>query len=164
MSPAEIMEIAQTAAWFQRVGQFRPYGSKVAIRTLNAWAGYPAPDDENAIADTMEWLPTSREQPDPIGADLAALWATASPERKAVPMNAYREALRSLGAVAHVSRLTLGPHDFSVAAHGAALYAVRSAAREAVVGAPGIWCELLEIYRDGYWPCGVLPDRRIVVF
>jgi hypothetical protein len=119
----------------------------------------------------MEWLPTSPDQPDPL--------QTASFEerrRTAAVADAfadagrplYRATLRSLRTALPHPKLRAGPHDFSGAARGAALFATRRAVYEVLRHELGqdlgdVWCSVMRIYAAGRWPCGVLDDGALVV-
>ncbi len=78
-------------------------------------------------------------------------------------MQQYKLALQSLRAVPD-KPLCLGRNDFTPAAIGAALYCVRMTSLEILAGHHGFWCEALELYRQGHWPCGRLPDGKLVVY
>ncbi|NHZ45053.1 hypothetical protein [Massilia aquatica] len=82
---------------------------------------------------------------------------------KPVILDVCKQAWASL-RFAESMKLRSGPNDFTQAAIGAALYRVRMAALEVMADKAGFWCTLLRLYRHGYWPCGVLPDKTIVVY
>lgn len=112
----------------------------------------------------MDWLPSSRDQPDPVhGESLMRLLKAGEISYHQEVMTNYKLALHALRAVPDRS-ICSGPHDFTPAAIGAALYCVRMASLEMLAGRSGFWLAALEIYRAGHWPCGLLPDGTLVVY
>jgi hypothetical protein len=143
------------AAWFVRCGQFVGDPDAVPLSAV-------------ASADTWDWLPTDRAETDPVHgraliaeADEAGLGAA----RRAGELSALRWALAGLRDVPEpVPALVDGPHDYTLAARYGAEFAVRMAAREAVVGRPAFWWRVVELFAAGYWPCGrVRADGSLVV-
>jgi hypothetical protein len=155
------------AKWFERLGEPGLDGRFVQIASLAPWANVPSGDEGlERIADEMEWLPSSRNQDDPIhGRSLEELAAQISKKQEI-----SRQSLEILEATLSALRrfkghpaLKAGPHDFTEAARGAALFASRRATYEVALGKPDFWCCLMQLYHFGHWPCGVLPGGQVVV-
>jgi hypothetical protein len=163
----ELNRLLRTAAWFNHLGE--PFGAIgcVSIDTLAPWAGEPTGDDTlEQIADDMSWLPTSRDEDDPIHGNSLEEAAEALGTKRDVArqsLEIYKTTLTALRRFDGHAVLKVGPHDFAEAARGAALFAARRAAYEVLLGKPGLWCRLMAFYHAGHWPCGLLPDGRIVV-
>jgi hypothetical protein len=122
-----------------------------------------------ASADTWDWLPTSRDQADPIhGEELIAEAEVAGLglALRSTELIAARKMMTALRSVPEsLSVLVDGPHDFTPAAKGGAKFAARIAAREMVVGRPGFWWRVIGLFAAGYWPCGLVRgSEQIVVF
>ena len=157
------------ADWFSRLGAYRATEGRLALRDLSAWDGTSfTPDTDpsaQAIAQDMDWLPTSREQPDPFDtAGLPARDARVDQAACAQVLEVCRITLKSLRQSTARGGLRSGPNDFTVAAEGAALYCARKAAIEIVLGEPGPWTGLLDLYLAGHWPCGLMPSGDVVVY
>lgn len=168
MNINEMISEIKKAKWFSEVGSYPGGGGKRPIRSLAAWDSNVFAEGIDAhhaeIAAQMDWLPTTRDQSDPFhGESLRNELQEAGPEAKAKVMEAYKQAMKSLGTV-EASKLASGQNNFSEAATGAALYCSRMAAMEVVTGKPAIWCDLFEVYCAGYWPCGILPSGDVVVY
>lgn len=163
----ELQRLIREAAWFADLGGAELGGGIVCIPNLEPWAGVSTGDSElEAVADQMAWLPSSRDQIDPIhlGALRRRIEASDAAEiRRERVMEAYRTALSTLRRFDGHPLLRVGPHDLTEAARGAAMFAVRHAAMEAILEEPAFWCRVMEIYSVGRWPCGTLPDGRLVV-
>ncbi|MFB9240270.1 hypothetical protein IV454_23825 [Massilia antarctica] len=156
------------AKWFSRLGSYSAPTGYLALADLRAWnnATFDSSIDERSanIASEMDWLPSSREEEDPIhGQRLMKYLEEAGINFKAVTLDLYKQSLKSLRSVDGM-KICSGPNDFSQAAIGAALYCVRMAALEVMAGQIGFWCSLLKIFVKGYWPCGMLPDKTVVVY
>lgn len=156
MTLDELSEIVGRARWFAHLGKFREREDAVPLATVASSAAW-------------EWLPTSRDQPDPIHGrslvDLSERGGQAEARRKA-ELSIARATLVSLRSVpdSHPD-LADGPDNLTLAAKGGALYAVRMAAREIVAGRPGFWCGVVREYEQGFWPCGIFDDgQRLVVY
>ncbi|WP_406700724.1 hypothetical protein V5E97_18190 [Singulisphaera sp. Ch08] len=153
--------------WFGRLAEPGVNGDFVQIFTLGPWANVPTDaDDLERIADQMDWLPSSREQDDPIHRPSLEERAEQLGMRKEISrksLDIYRVAVSALGRFKGHPALKVGPHDFTEAARGAALFAVRQATYEILVNEPGFWCRLMEVYHAGHWPCGILPGGKVVV-
>ena len=163
-----LRELLEHAEWFQKLGQFDGPEGMVALKNLEAWRSEELGVDEVAarIAEEMAWLPTKAGEPDPIhGLRLreTARELEKEEEFRQQGMAIYKLALTSLRAATAHPLLRVGPHNFLEAAKGAAAYAARAAAGELVVGQPGPWCALVDLYARGFWPCGILPNRQVVV-
>jgi hypothetical protein len=172
MTLEELKHRIETARWFSSLGAFSAREGFVPIRTLEAWAdAVPSLQEEAAgadpIADEMEWLPSSQTEEDPVhGSRLAQLAKKTGVEErlKKARVEFFKLALDSLGKQMTPSPLfVVGPHDFSEAAKGAALFAVRMAVTEVLTGNEGFWCSLLPLYQEGFWPCGTLGPGKVVV-
>ena len=148
-----MMEILDGIQWFSAVGRYQAQPGQAALPDLNAWdsAG-------------MDWLPTSRDQPDPVHGD-ALIQLLKQREIPYLPevMSNYKLALHALRAVPE-QYMCMGAHDFTPAAIGAALYCVRMASLEILAERRGFWWGALALYRDGHWPCGRLADGNLVVY
>lgn len=153
----------ESAQWFAHLGEFPGQPGFVRISSLRPWADLPSAG--YAIADSMNWLPSSNDEVDPIHGDsLRALAGEKDGAFARARVEAFKLALDSLArSMVQHSLLRAGPHDFSNAARGAALFAARMAASEIVVGRAGFWCSIVPLYRTGHWPCGLLESGEVVV-
>ncbi|MGY0218748.1 hypothetical protein ACWJJH_15385 [Endozoicomonadaceae bacterium StTr2] len=167
MKYSELIERLDTINWFSNIGQFDSDESKIAIPNLKAWdsSEFPSDLDKNVarIAASMDWLPSSKDQADPINVDALKIALQAVPDGKKLVLDAYKLAMKSLREF-DKERLQSGPNDFSEAAKGAALYCVRMAAMESLTDKSGFWTDLIDSYAEGYWPCGLLSDGTVVVY
>ncbi|SJN58283.1 hypothetical protein VR7878_02755 [Vibrio ruber DSM 16370] len=168
MTYDELIEKLMNMNWFSNVGQFsRVDESKISLPNFSAWDSATfSPDlDEKlaSIAANMDWLPTTRDQIDPVNGNKLKNELKNIPNGKEMVMDAYKLAMKSLRNF-DKSKFKSGSNDFSEAAKGSALYCVRMAAIESLICQPGFWSELLDLYSDGYWPCGVLHNKIIVVY
>lgn len=169
MTLEELYDLIGSARWFSELGRFEPSSGFVAIRSLEPWAYPDRPLDEQTqrIADAMDWLPTSRDQEDPIhGENLKKLTVSNSQADAIRQASLYVQklVLRSLRR-ATSPHLRVGAHDFTEAAKGAAQSAVRQAVLEISLAIQDpFWVQLISIYGNGNWPCGLLPRRVVVVF
>lgn len=163
----ELQSLIRRSEWFTRLGEPLAARGYVHLSNLNAWAeGLPENSDNELIASQMEWLPSARDQPDPFaveGARLAETDSTLHAEVGRAVLDTYKLALASLRSFQSHPALIVGPHDFSEAARGAACYAARQAALEVLRNHPRTWCSIMRLYHAGHWPCGLIPDGRIVV-
>lgn len=167
MTLEELSALAMEAPWFSKLGEPDVASEYVRIPTLAAWANQQAGNESlEQIADQMDWLPSSREQDDPIhGRSLEerseAIGKKQEFSQKSLAV--YKTTLTTLRKFEGHPALKVGPHDFTEAARAAALFAVRRAAYEVLLGEPGFWCRLMKVYRTGHWPCGILPNKQIAV-
>jgi hypothetical protein len=162
----DIKELIDRAEWFRSVGSYEAGERQFALTSLQAWdrSDRAANDQDALIAVEMDWLPSARDQDDPIhGSELIDQLAQGGAEYKATVLAIYKAALHSLRNVNN-KRLRAGPNDFTPAAVGAALFCTRMATIEILANKQGFWCELLRIYSNGYWPCGLTPDGCLVVY
>lgn len=162
-----IFKIAE-ANWFSAVGTFRDKKGMQSITSLAAWDSDIFSENLNArdtrIAAQMDWLPSSKNQIDPFYGDLLIeKWNEVKPDFEDKVMEIYKKTLYSLRA-ADISKLISGPHNYFEVAKGSALYCSRMAAIEIAIDHPSIWNELIDLYIEGYWPCGLLPNGDIVVY
>ena len=168
MTIEHIHQLVEKATWFTALGTFQQQPGRLAIRHLLAWDESifePSIDGHHAdIANAMNWLPSSRDQADPFYANQLRLeFQQQEAEVRSYVMQIYKAAMSGLRHVGH-PLLHTHKHHFVEAAKGAALYAVRMAAIETACGRPGVWTELLQLYVEGHWPCGVMPTGEIIVF
>lgn len=141
MTIDDLHSLIDAASWFTRLG-FAPDGCSLASSNA-AW----------------EWLPTSRDQSDPIHVPPLESVDTA------IEFTAVKRAMGSLRPLPDsVPDLVDGPHDYTNAATGAVQFAIRMAAREITTGNPNRWCEIVRLYNGGSWPCGLADDGGIVVW
>ena len=139
--------------WFSALGTFQARPGQIALPNLDAW--------DSA---RMAWLPTSRDQPDPVhGNALTDLLKQAGIAYLPEVMANYKLALHSLRSVPD-RLISVAAHDYTPAAIGAALYCVRMASLEMLAQRQGFWCDALHLYRDGHWPCGRLADGALMVY
>lgn len=154
MSQEELQALINNAAWFTRCGQSTAEPDLVPLSAI-------------ATSANWDWLPTSREQDDPIhGKGLADELEAAemAQTRRSAELTAAKCVWASLGSVPHsVPVLVDGPHDLTPAAKGGAEFAARMAAREIVANRPGLWCRVVELFSEGYWPCGLESDQQMIV-
>ena len=150
------------AAWFSRLGRFESVVGYQAVgeeewRRGIARAVRTELLGENHQGLVEQWLPTTRDQPDPIREDeLKALEETS--DRRALRdarVAVFGLTLRSLRGRSDSELLRIGRTDLSIAARGAAGYAMRRAATEILLDSRGFWCELADLYHRGHWPFGI---------
>jgi hypothetical protein len=151
----DLETLINNAAWFSRCGQFAGEPDAVPLSVV-------------ASDDTWDWLPTSRDQVDPVhGTSLVVEMDLEGKDqaRRDAELVITRAVWSSLRKVPKsVPSLVDGPHDFTPAALGGAEFAARMATREVLVRRPGFWCRVLPLFAAGYWPCGVqMPSRHLVV-
>ena len=165
---AAIITMLDGASWFSALGAYHAPPGQLALPDLHAWAGSglagDRQDNSSSMARKMDWLPSSRDQEDPIHGKtlLQLLKQNGAPWQQQVMVN-YKLALQSLRAVPDKS-LCAGCNDFTPVAIGAALYCVRMASIEVLAQRQGFWLAALELYLQGHWPCGLLPDGTLVVY
>ncbi|WP_133858909.1 hypothetical protein [Comamonas sp. JUb58] len=162
-----IFKIAE-ANWFSAVGAFGCKKGMQSITSLAAWDSDIFSGNLNTsdaiIAAQMDWLPSSKDQVDPFyGNLLIEKWGEVKLNFENNIMEIYRKTLHSL-RMANNSKLTSGPHNYFEVAKGSALYCSRMAAIEIAIDHPSIWNELINLYIEGYWPCGLLPNGDVVVY
>jgi len=125
----EIKLVIDDAKWFSALGSFLASDGQLALADLHAWDKQllnSSDGDESAtIASEMTWLPSSRDEEDPIhGQLLLNFLDEAGINYKASSVEFYKYALHSLRKVADTA-ICSGPNNFTQAAIGAALYCVR---------------------------------------
>jgi len=160
MTIEELLNVCENAAWFKNVGTYVEDADACSIKNLEAWGDTDSVDE---IADAMTWLPSSLTEKDPFH-DWARLKNL--PEYGGCPDAAkqvYQATLLSLRRMFDSPLFHVGSSNFYGAAKGAALFAFRSAALECKSSQPGPWIRIVKYYHAGFWPCGTLPDKRIVV-
>jgi len=168
MTVTELLNEIARAEWFSRLGEDVRGPGLIHIRNLEAWRSDDAVTDavSDSIADAMAWLPSALDQEDPFnGSALTQELRRVGREAEArdATLSAHKAVLVSLRKAVLSPLLQVGPHDFTGAAKGAAAYAVRRAAMEAVLDREGKWTELVRLYENGHWPLGKLPNGDVVV-
>ena len=157
MTLDELRTLVQGAAWFRKLGTYPAGGRALALRDLES------PEDP----DEWDWLPTTADEPDPI--HHPPLREVARSEGRADELCAavnelYRLTLASLRRAPDDHPLLHAQNsDFTPAARGPALFAVRMAVAEIVMDRPSFWCSVVPLYAEDYWPCGLTDDGRVVV-
>ena len=169
MTIEELEMLTNTANWFSKLGHFHPTEKTLALRTLEAWRTENIATDtyHEKIANEMEWLPSEPSQPDPIhGTHLREIAESLglTTELKSLSLKAYKDTLISLRNIADQPLLKIGPHDLNNAAKKSAAYSARIAAMEICLNQPGLWCEIIKLFAQGYLPCGLMPNGKLVVF
>lgn len=167
MTLAELKTLLKETNWFNRLTENDVDTKYIRIPSLAPWGSQPTGDALlEQLADEMEWLPSSRDQVDPIyGVTLEQQAESLSKKEEYVPLilDVYQTTLTSLRAFKGHPALRIGPHDFMEVARSSAFYAARRAAYEILLEKPAFWCDLIRLYHSGHWPCGILQDKRIVV-
>ena len=167
MTLEELETLVQHTQWFEHLGEPLTIGGFVQIRSLAPWENLRTGDDKlEKIADQMDWLPSSGDQDDPIyGTQLEerASQVCKKDEYSRRSLDIYKTTLASLRKFDGHPALRIGPHDFTEAARGAALFASRRAAYEILLAECGFWCAVMKIYECGHWPCGLLAGGNVVV-
>ncbi|MCL2914891.1 hypothetical protein L2725_14075 [Shewanella corallii] len=108
------------------------------------------------------WLPSSRDEEDPLGGGNGRVQLTLSQSEWV--RQRYKGLLVSLRQIDHSHpKLQSGPHNYVEAFKGAALYAGRKSAIETVLNTEGSWREIFSHYLQGRWPCGIKDDGIWVV-
>jgi len=155
------------AKWFSKIGKYCPDDGMLAIPNLRAWDTqmFNADIDEHEadIAANMDWLPSCITDSDPMhGSALRNYLEENQIDYRPALKEISQLCMRSLCIVAD-DAITSGPHNFTKPAKDAALYCTRIATMECMAQKPGRWCQLLVLYGNGYWPCGMMPDGTLVV-
>lgn len=167
MTLDELEKLIETAHWFEHLGEPLASGEFVQISTLVPWANHQTGDSESGhVIDLMEWLPSSREQDDPIhgkSMEDRLLQHDKKEEYAQRCLNVCKMTLVSLRSFDVHRALKAGPYDFTDAARGAALFAARRAAYEILLSECGFWCVAMGLYQQGHWPCGILATGKVVV-
>ncbi|QSI29787.1 hypothetical protein GNX71_09410 [Variovorax sp. RKNM96] len=163
-----LKEKIKSANWFAAIGTYPGGVGKRSIKNLHAWDEtifkVGLDQEHAAIAEEMDWLPSTKDEIDPFyGDSLRHALDLKNSNYKEDLKEVYSIALKSLRHIEE-SKLISGPHNYVEVAKGAALYCSRMAAVEVVVGRPGVWCDLLDIYCQGYWPCGRLKNGTLIVY
>jgi hypothetical protein len=152
MEIADLITSISEARWFSNLGRFH---NELAVTTLES------------IPDNMEWLPTARDMEDPVHkASLGVLAVEQGrlEECQTISKDIHKRVLAALRHIDPNPLLKTGPHDLTEAAKGASLYAFRGAVWEIILDKQGFWCELVPLYVAGNWPCGLMPNKALVVF
>ena len=106
-----------------------------------------------------DWLPTSRDQENPFQSDIEN-----NVEVKEEINKVYKATLKSLRSVGEKHpHLQNGAHDYTEAFKGAVLFACENAAREYLHNTNGKWTEIIKLYKEGRWPCGLKNNGSVVV-
>ncbi len=172
MTLDELKGLVTRTEWFGRVGTFPGDDHMIPIRQVRADGAFDIVVDFDTpggpdLAVEWQWLPTTKEEPDPIyNASLKELAKQTGKEtavHEAV-LEIYRTVLSCLAKVERHSSLQVGHHDSTNAAKGGALYATRMAATEIVLGKEGFWCSAVRLYAAGYWPRGITKTGDLLVF
>lgn len=168
MNLDDINSEIEHAKWFSLLGSYVASEGYLALRNLHAWDKTTFTSNFNKkdaqIASEMDWLPSSKEEDDPIhGHRLTEFLEENDVQFKPIILDIHKRALTSLRSVESM-KLRSGPNNFTQAALGAALYCVRMAVLEVMADKVGFWCALLRLYGNGYWPCGILLDKTVLVY
>ncbi len=143
MTHTELADLIRSAKWFDSLGDIshgeRSYDTAIEC---SDW----------------DWLPTMRDQLDPISFNLPCV------DRRC-ELDAAKAVLTSLRAVSDDDRrLVAGATNMMPAAKGGAQYAAVHAAREISHNAIGLWCKCMRYYSNGWWPLGIGDDGSLIVF
>lgn len=154
----QLNDLIGSAAWFCRLGSYEATRGQVSVQSLEPWVDEEGRCDSHhrRIAEAMEWLPAQAQEADPIHGQRLA------DDEQA--LHFYKQATAALRSLPPNPTLRAGHHDFQHVAAGSAAYAFRRASLEISHGEPGFWCQLAVLYAAGQWPCGLMPDRTLVVF
>lgn len=170
MTLDELTAHISSARWFSNLGRFQGGDRFIAIRTMEAWRSDDITTDayHEHVAENIEWFPSVYSgKPDPVHGGSLKLLAKElgkEDEFKKHSLEAYKLALASMRSVPETPLLRAGPHNFNIRARSMAAYAARAAASEITVSRQGFWCSLIPLYSSGNFPCGLMPDKTIVVF
>ncbi|WP_349281053.1 hypothetical protein [Polaromonas hydrogenivorans] len=155
MTINELEDTITSANWFSHLGEFRSRADTVSLVSIT--------DDER-----WDWLPTSRDQEDPIHGDGLRVLIDQNgkgAERREAELRALKAALKSIRSIeTRVARLVEGPHDYNIAAQSAAQFAARMAAREIIAEKCGFWCSVVKLYSSGFWPCGLTEEGKLIIY
>jgi hypothetical protein len=143
MNHAELLHLIRDARWFDLLGD-TSHGER--------------PYDAAIESSDWDWLPTTRDQPDPITSHLTCV-------DRNCELDAAKVVLAALRSIDETDRrLVAGASDMMPAAKGGAQYAAVHAAREISHDAAGFWCKCVRYYARGWWPLGIGSDGSLVVF
>jgi hypothetical protein len=144
--------------WFSKVGSATAVSGAEVLRSLS--------EEDDDLPLEWEWLPTTQSDIDPFHGDSHRMKLDDEGMRERRQREERQFMTAALAAIPErISNpgFVVGPHDFSGAARGAAVYAMRMAVRECLADQPGIWCRIAQIYFDGRWPCGLVHTRGTLV-
>ena len=152
--------------WFATVGQYVSQHNNIAVHRLFCVKEKSFEiqiDSPQTDLIKMVWLPSSQTQVDPIyGAALLDAFKQV-PEHRNKVMALYKDTMSYLRHV-QCPAFIVGAHDLNYAAKSAALYSVRMAAIETVLDQQDQWHQICELYIQGHWVCGRLPNGSLVVY
>jgi len=167
MTIEELETLVWATHWFEHLCESMVNYEYVQIPSLGPWTKLSTGDTKlQRIADQMDWLPSSKDEVDPIyGKSLEERCEQRGKKEESsrFSLDISKKALVSLRRFEGQPSLKVGPHNFTEAARGAALYACRRAAYEVLLGDCGFWCSAMSVYRQGRCPCGILPNGVMVV-
>ena len=169
--------------WFEKLGQFpAKRGRFVGIPDLTIWgaaqtvellpsAEVKIPHDDAFIErfGPMAWLDVLEEADDEASRELLARKQKRGMSKAAFKkIRRVAEASLKSAKEAHLlivtdEYLAPGSHRFLPAARQSALYAIERCAEEINSGDEGVWCEIVTLLLEGFWPLGILPSGEIVV-
>lgn len=168
MTILELKDKASRSAFFSNLGTPADSIAVVKLSSLDPWGKESVATFEDlAVANDLEWLPSSPDQGDPFyGSELEIrLTASGIGEHARLLRKEVRALVMRSTSGKTFSLLKSGSHDFNVPARRAAVDAFARAVNEALLGIDGWWCQIVRIYADGHWPCGrKKSDGRIVVY
>lgn len=175
MTIDELSDLLQSTNWFSRLGELVDTNSiEIPIeelRSLEEWksvtgivANEPMPE---IVKRGMEWLPTQRDMYDPVhgkAMEARSEQLGKKTDFSCLSLGIRKKALVSLRGFEGHPALQVGPHNFTEAARGAVVFAAGRAAYEILLDDCGYWCSIMHLYHQGHWPCGILPDKTVVVY
>ena len=155
----DLRQRIEEADWFTSLGTCPEAENIFVISTLQELRVSP---------EAWDWLPTDNGMSDPVHmpslADIAKQQGVYSDYLR-LTTEYYKLTLVSLRKMDENNPLfRVGPVNNAPAARGGALYALRMAVGEIVLGRQGFWCSLLSYYFNGCRPCGLTESRKLVIF
>ena len=152
MTLCELEKLVDDARWFSRLGDISNEECAVSQTQVEVW----------------DWLPTSLDQTPPLGGEQTRSELKSNgknEDRNNAEMSIARKVMVSLRPFDEEIRgLKFGPENLAPAARSGARIAARMAVREILLAREGPWCTVMRLYSEGFWPCGLTPDERVVLF
>lgn len=109
--------------------------------------------------DDWEWLPTTNTQQNPFSIE-----AEPTIKSNTFCLEAYKVTLSSLRKVGNSHPILIyGPHNYTKAFKGSALFCIRCFTLDFVCNRASKWSEIYQLYKHGFWPCGIDCNNQIII-
>jgi len=167
--PQAYLERIRSAPWFSRVGTFPNTKHAVGLTSLRVFgqSKLEVTDRDGFVAQRMSWMPSSNAHPDPFYGETLVERVEAAELTIEASANIQHLAMATGEPIHDVhfpEDFLAGNHDLRIEARGGAMRAARGVGLELTLSTSGRWSEVFEIYLSGFWPLGLLPDGKLVVY